>query len=172
MSKAHLSQRTATGYHEAGHAVVCHRLGFQVNRVTIVPSATFAGQCSHENILRRINPEFDNTDRGRMRMQKTIMVCLAGQIAQCMGRARSVRSYHSHADFKLASDLSLRVNGTGPTATAYLEWLTLRTREIIKSSCPVVEALATDLLQQGTITVKKTTIDQTPIRERLQFFWR
>jgi ATP-dependent Zn protease len=55
MNKANhrFTQLTATAYHEAGHAVVCHRLGYKVNRVTIVPSDTSQGLCTHENILRR-----------------------------------------------------------------------------------------------------------------------
>ncbi len=146
---------TATAYHEAGHAVVCQRLGFRVQRVTIVPSVTFAGQCTHENILRGIDVEFDGSDRCRIRIEKLIMVCLAGMQAQRMWRPRSVRNYHAASDHRAAVDMALRCNGSGPQATAHLKWLSIRTESILKFLWPAVEAMAEDLLRDGTITPKR-----------------
>jgi len=165
------SRREATAYHEAGHAVVCHKLGYQTKRITIVPSGTSLGECSHEKIIRS-NPEVDGSAKARLQMEKCIMVCLAGNIAQRRWRASSVRSYHASSDNHLATDLAIRINGSGPIATAYLKWLSLRTKQILESSWQTVEALATDLLRVGTINVKRPSINEPVTVAKVQFFWR
>jgi ATP-dependent Zn protease len=168
LSKRKVSQMTATAYHEAGHAVVCHRLGIRVKRITIVPSDTNAGMCTHDNILRGINPAFDGSDRCRMRLERLIKVSLAGQAAQRIWRPRSIRRYHSRSDFRLAAELALRVCGTGSVATAYLRWLSLSTEQMLRSSRPLVETLASDLVQHGTIILQRPTLAQPATK----FFWK
>jgi len=170
VGKQQSNQLTATAYHEAGHAIVCHKLGFRVVRVTIVPTTSSVGHCTHENMLRRVHLEYGNY--GRLRLEKTIMVCLAGQIAQRLWRPRSVRHYHSHSDFRQAADLALHINCSETAASAYLEWLSVRTKEIVGSSWRVIQAMATDLLEHGTITVKQPSLNQPITRRELEFFWR
>ena len=166
-------QKEATAYHEAGHAVMCHKLGYRVKRITIIPNGTSLGECTHEGVIRR-NPEFDGSTGVRMQMEKVIMICLAGNIAQRMWRARSVRSHHASSDYQSAVDLALRINGTGSIATAHLRWLRLCTKQVIESSWQTVEALAADLLKEGSITIntKRPTISDPVSVERGRFFWR
>lgn len=161
----------ATAYHEAGHAVVCHRLGYQNKRITIVPNGTSLGECSHEKIIRG-DLDFDGSERKRVRIDTYIMICLAGNIAQRIWRASSVRSYHAMSDHQRAVDWAIQINGSGPVASAYLKWLHLRTKQLLESSWQTVEALAADLLKEGTITIKQTSVKDTVTAEKIKFFWR
>ena len=75
--------------------------------------------------------EYDNSDRTRMRVERELIVTLAGIAAQRRHAPRSVRAWHSEADRRHASTLALWANGDGETATAYLRWLSLRTDRLI-----------------------------------------
>jgi hypothetical protein len=147
-----MSAMTAIAYHEAGHAIVSQRLGVLVKRVSIIPEEDTAGSCTHNNILRGTQLDVDDSDRGRVRAEKTIMICLAGPIAQRLWRARSVRKYHAGADYARAADLAIRCNGSAKQVDAHLKWLEIRTEDMLKLLWPAVQALVADLLQNGTMT--------------------
>lgn len=149
------SMRAATAYHEAGHAFVAWSLGVAVHRITIVPSGLIAGSVQHEKIIRGKYPELDGSMRARMRMEKNILIALAGPIAQRLYKSRSCRSWHSTGDYRAASDMALLINSSGKQASAYLKWLQIRTEEILIARWPLVHALAQELLRKGEIKGKE-----------------
>src|SRR5437867_3805113 len=73
---------TATAYHEAGHAVAAYFLGVRLKSVTIEPGDDSAVRTHHQDLIdKRIEYE-EITDRTRLNIERTVMICLAGQEAQ------------------------------------------------------------------------------------------
>ncbi len=146
------SQRRATAYHEAGHAIAAWRLRLKVHSGTIVPAPDYSGQVKHESPLRRTRLDIDGSDRARMRAESAIIVSLAGPAAQKRFNPRSWRSHHGEYDFKLVTDLALRLNGDGKTATAYCTWLSIVADNLVSANWQWVEIIAQALLARGTLS--------------------
>lgn len=96
--------------------------------------------------------EFDGTDHARNRVERAIMICLAGPIAQRRHAPRSWRHWHGADDRVTALDLALIVNGSRPAATAHLQWLEIRTQDLLETLWDYVEKIASDLLTRGTLS--------------------
>jgi len=64
------SKKRLAATHEAGHAVVAHSLGFEVESVTIIPNGRMRGACVYHR------------DRSREHLWRDLAVTLAGAIAQ------------------------------------------------------------------------------------------
>lgn len=152
-----LDSEKATAYHEAGHAVMAFHLGVASTRkgISIVRDDTSAGRFHHQKLLRGNSPELDDSPAARIRMEKTILISLAGPVAQKFFNPRSVRHYHGENDHQQAVDIAVHLNGGGEEATAYLKWLGLRTKRIVKLRWPLVEALAKEALARKTMTGKE-----------------
>jgi hypothetical protein len=155
---------TATAYHEAGHAIICERLGIRVKHVTIIPDDGSSGRCTHEKIISRRELEFDSSDGRGLRIEKIIMICLAGLIAQRISHPRSVRNYHASSDYRQAADLALSCTGSVRQAEAHLKWLSIRTEDLVKLSWSAVEALVADLSVHGTLTYTTKSRLQIDVR--------
>jgi hypothetical protein len=143
--------RAATAFHEAGHAIVAWSLGVGVKGVSIVPDADSTGRCHHARLFRKKYPELDDSLRAAVRMQKNVMIALAGLIAKGMYRARSVRHYHAHADHATAVDIALHLTSSVEEAAALIKWLEIRTRNVLRLRWPMVERLAKELLSKDTL---------------------
>ena len=147
--------RTATAYHEAGHAVVAWRLGVAVRGVSIVPDEDTSGRCHHAALIRGKYPELDDSLRAVVRMQKQVMVSLAGLIAQRIHSPRSVRRYHAHTDHRAAVDVALHLTSSEEEASAFLKWLEIRTGNLLRAHWPMVDALSKELLARGSMRGKE-----------------
>lgn len=100
------------------------------------------------------------------------MVCLAGVTSQRLWRASSVRSYQTSGDYQEAQNAATKLNQSEPETALFLKWLRLRTKLILESNWKTVEALAADLMRDGTITIKRPTINDPVTAEKIEFFWR
>jgi hypothetical protein len=100
-------QREATAYHEAGHVVVTHALGYKPKSVTIVPTRDAHGIMHYPNPLRGIQLDIDGSDRARLLAEQVIKICYAGPLAQQRYRPRSWRRYHGASYFDMATDLGV-----------------------------------------------------------------
>lgn len=151
--------RSATAYHEAGHAVMAWKLGIALKKVTIVPDEDSAGSCYHAKIVRGRYPECDDSPHTRIRMEKLAMVSLAGPVAQRLYSPRSIRHSHSSSDRKKARDVAFCVNDSAETATAFLKWLDLRVQQILRSPVwtLVLQALAEELLRCETLSGREAS---------------
>jgi hypothetical protein len=152
-----LDSEKATAYHEAGHAVMAFHLGVASTRkeISIVRDDNSAGRFHHRKLLRGRSPEQDDSSAGRIRMEKEILISLAGPVAQHFFNPRSVRHYHGKSDHQTAVEIAVHLNGGGEEATAYLKWLGLRTKRIVKMRWPLVKALAKEALARKTMTGKE-----------------
>jgi ATP-dependent Zn protease len=144
--------REATAYHEAGHAVAAWYLGYRPATASILAGDDSAGQVRHENPFPGINFEFDGSDWTRLKIERAIMICLAGPIAQRRHRRTSWRRWHGAADYAAASELALRAYGSGEIANAFLKWLDFRAKSLVENHWSAIERVAISLLKHATLT--------------------
>jgi len=158
-------RRKATAYHEAGHTVVAWRLGANPKSATIIPDGEVQGEISREALF---EPplDFDGSDHARNRIERAIMICLAGPIAQRHFAPRSWRRWHGASDYQTAFDLALRINGSSSAAKAHLKWLEMRTQDLVRSLWSFVERIAGDLLMRGTLPLEEIQSALSPMHKK------
>ncbi len=147
MANPSLSQRRATAFHEAGHAVVAVWENVRFRYVTIVPGDGAAGHLRH---LRTPWQRAGSVGRGSAERQARI--CLAGPIAQRRFSPRSVRRYHAHGDYEMATDLALRLGSSKEEADAWVRLWEIQVRGHLDRRWPAVESLAAALVERGTVS--------------------
>lgn len=145
-------RRKATAYHEAGHTVIAWRLGAGPRVATIIPRGDVQGEMMQEASLVDAAREFDGSDHARNRVERAIMICLAGPIAQRRLAPRSWRRWHGANDYVTAFELALRINGSRRAAKAHLQWLEIRTQDLLETLWDDVERIAGDLLIRGSLS--------------------
>jgi ATP-dependent Zn protease len=104
--------REATAYHEAGHAIAAWR-----RRITLRSVSIIKGDDSHGRIIFS-NPRFRGAEPTERWAEGRIVTALAGPLAQRRYAARTLGGWHGQGDFQFASELALRVQGSGALATA------------------------------------------------------
>lgn len=144
-------RREASAYHEAGHAVAAWKLGYRSISASIAAADESTGEVRHENPFPGENLDVVESALVRSRVERAIIIRLAGPIAQKRYRPTSWRRWQGGADYAVAADLALRVCGSGEIASAFLKWLDLRAKALIEQHWPAVERLANALLKQGTM---------------------
>ena len=157
----------ATAYHEAGHAVMAWIQGIPVRFVTIDPDFYYIengsgmslkddgvdGRCvlpkRFGDVFFLINPR---TCQGRERLQKIVLITLAGEIAERLFRPRS-RGYHEMAvGGGIADDLILhKLAEDAEEQKLYLRWIRHRAKGLLKRHWKKVEALVRELLLKKTL---------------------
>lgn len=142
--------RQSTAYHEAGHAVVAFFNGFRIEYATIRRDGDTAGMVK---VKPRGKLDIESASPVmRDKVERWIVMTLAGDIAQRKFASRSSRTWQTTADRLTATDLALSVCGSGESATAYIAWLQIVAREIIEARWVFVERVATALLEKETIS--------------------
>ena len=140
-------QRAATAYHEAGHAVIRHVLGFAPQSVTIISKYDEHGVVQYADPLRGIKLSTDgSSDRAFLRLMKAIQISYAGPLAQRKYRDHSWREFHGALDFQKIEELSLRACGSSTQAGAFKHWLEIATQEMIEVHWSAIEHVAKLLL--------------------------
>ena len=141
----------ATAYHEAGHAIAAWNLGYRPTTASIVPGGDLVGEVRHENPFPGIDFEFDGSDMTRLKIERAIIICLAGPIAQKRYRQSSWRRWHGAADYAAATELALRACGSSEIANAFLKWLGLRANSLVEDHWNAIERIAIELLKRSTL---------------------
>lgn len=142
-------RRDAKAYHEAGHAVVAFFNRFRIDFATIRRSGDAEGMV----MLKPGRLDLDSaTPVMRQKVERWIIVTLAGDIAQRKFAPRSSRQWQTTSDRAAAADLALSVCGSGESATAYLAWLQIVTRDIVDGRWPMIDRVARELLAKETIS--------------------
>jgi hypothetical protein len=144
----------STAYHEAGHAVAAIAQGVAVRSITIVPSKQegYAGRVQHEDLTRRVNLDTDNSPNIRSRIERQIVVALAGAAAQRKYDRRSWRSFHSSGDYETAANLADAISSSTAASEAFLNWLAIATDDLIATRWVEVEKIAKALLEEKTLS--------------------
>ncbi len=159
-------RRKATAYHEAGHTVVAWRLGADPRRATIIPHGDVQGEMIQESPIVEASLEFDGSDHARNRIERAIMICFAGPIAQRHVAPRSWRRWHGGPDYVVAFDLALRINGSPRAAKAHMKWLEIRVQDLLERLWDYVEAIAGELLVRGTLSAEEIRATLLPMHKR------
>jgi hypothetical protein len=148
--------KTATAYHEAGHAVAGHSLGITLYSATIVPSDDASGKVEHRSLFRR-EFYFDGSDRARLLAERYIMTCLAGPLAHRRYALKSWRRWHAEDDHYKARGIAEMVcggRGGEEEAAALLRYLLVRTKRFVELPLrwSQIERVAAALQQRGKLT--------------------
>lgn len=165
------AQRRATAFHEAGHAVAAHQLGFDLTEVHIIPDEDHQG-------MTKIGPRrsddrwmFQNPLQG---MADRLIRDFAGIVAEVKHTGRLQWRYGSN-DFCNAFIMATTLLHTDDEAEAFLKygwactWSFLRRHDIWAAVCAVADALLEcDRLSKdrvaGIIDVAKSAaIAKTPV---------
>ena len=162
-------RREAVAYHEAGHAVVAHMLGYKVLRVSIAPKAGSDGHVSWRHpINRRVIRMFEfgseaDLDSVRHRIDHAIIVPMAGGLAQKRYNPRSRWRYGGSgaargefllkgSDDQQALELMSRLYEDEKVRAAYRRYLEARAEAFVKRYWSRIEQLAITLLERETIS--------------------
>jgi ATP-dependent Zn protease len=147
------AQAAATAYHEAGHAVAALCLHLPIKHVTIVPENDTHGHIQIRPPFRRSdNPEFDRSDRLRLKLETYAIFCLAGLEAQRKFRPSSARSYHWHQDYVHVLDYLDSFAEDNDEVQVWLRLLRIRARNLIATHWALVEALAAALMERKRLS--------------------
>jgi hypothetical protein len=119
---------------------------------TIVRAADVDGWVENDNPLRGVRLDWDDSARALRRAQLAIIVCLSGPEAQRQYNPRSWRSRHGASDHKLAAHIAMNVNASNEAANGYLRWLEIVARDEIAVSWPLIERVASALVERHTLT--------------------
>lgn len=141
----------ATAYHEAGHAIAAWRKKIAIKDVSIVGGEGFDGRVRYKNPRGIFDLGAADQGKVRLKTEALIAVSLAGPLAQRKFAPRTVRGWHGQGDYEKASELALRLQGSGDLATAYLRWMEISTAAMIEANWHNITALATALLGRGVV---------------------
>jgi ATP-dependent Zn protease len=140
-------------YHEAGHAVAACRLGFDVKKVTIIPTDQAAGSMLPRGYLQFRRLEWETFTGARLGRYHDHMV--AGTEAQRRYNPRSVRSLHLHhkgSDYSRVVELLFRLHGhDDDECRAAFRYLRIRTRNLVMNWVRI-EGLAKALIERKTLS--------------------
>jgi ATP-dependent Zn protease len=158
MTKRHNPRRSsnqakATAYHEAGHAVIAHYLHIRVMEASIEPNEFSSGHVKHQRLLNK-TIEFDRSDRNRLKMERLVIICLAGLEAQRRASPRSVRYYHAQMDYENAVSAVEYFTESPEEEDAYIKYLVARTKNLIfmPDRWDEIVAVAAALLKEEKLT--------------------
>lgn len=153
--KSKLKKLERTAYHEAGHAAASYLLGRRISRVTIVPDYK-KGRLGHsvDHRLRNFFPEEDGSDRARLKVEREIMILIAGEEAEWFysGRRNKEGAWSDrHQVFHLISF----IDDDPDSGRLYCRWLRIRTRRLVMNHPywkVAIPAVAHALLSKNKMT--------------------
>jgi hypothetical protein len=158
----------AAAYHEAGHAVMCHLMHLRIQSISIGIEDLDGGQTTHDNKLRKAKTMSVDTPRGWSQVEKIIMLCFAGPIAQEIYAPRGPgNDYGGAIDVDAALTLAMRAFRSRETAVAYVKFAKTWVRQKLDNPrvWAAVERLAHVLLQQRELSGRQA---EAVIRGRLE----
>lgn len=151
------SQKDATAFHEAGHAVAADTLGIRIFGLSIRPHGTVDGLCQHRHPHPRLKLDtFDALDdRARAKIERHILIKLSGPAAQQLHNPRGWRRRHGAGDFEAVTDLISRLGGSDEQQAAYFRFMCFRARDLIRSRWDDVTNLARLLVEMSELSERE-----------------
>lgn len=145
---------STTAYHEAGHIVAAWVQGIGVGSATVVRNGDIAGSVTLVDSDQRILVSLDEAGawKHRMRVEKEIIVCVSGPLAQRKFSPRSMRRWHGAGDYEAAVNWASSICGSGKQIGAFITWLETRAETLLDHGWPAVCAVAEGLMRSGTLT--------------------
>lgn len=152
-----MATKAAVAYHEAGHAVMAVYCRMGLGSVSIIPGEGFLGVCktSKQPSLAKCD-HVSSTEIDR-RLNKKIMVAVAGDVAESLHSGKKNPSYAKSKDLAQAFGMANRICGDEEEAYALVDYLTISTRNVLRmeSYWDAVTALAKELLEKKKVSGRK-----------------
>ena len=151
----------AIAYHEAGHAVMAFITRRRILVVSINPTEGTLGHIRTAKLGEKTCNEIETRSefdlKIRARVEAEIMGIYAGPIAQSLFQGGRINMRDAASDFDNLADLLMHVCDPDEEAQAYGEWLSQRTKRLLKQPFhwAAVETLARELLQRRHIGGRK-----------------
>lgn len=138
----------------------------RVTSCSIIPDGNTLGRCDFDIRWKDFHPDWDTSSKTRDRIERNIMVKLAGPEAEAIHRGNHEWLPGHEDDTRHAINLAGYVTGNIKETEAYLNWLTIRTRSMLGQPIlwAAVDALALELLahgELGTQSVREIMSDAT-----------
>ena len=143
--------RSATAFHEAGHAVADFYLRHKIGKVTIIPEGDVKGRATNigRDYLEGIDVEL--TPAKKERIFNKIIALATGHFAQKRFNARSVRTWQASSDNEKALRLAWLVSPDSEGAQLLLRWLYHEAEVLVNRRRRDISAVAQALLAKGTL---------------------
>ncbi len=140
-------------YHEAGHAVAAYVVKRAFQHVSIEEDEESLGHVMFRKFSDKFQPEYQEEDRIRPLLEKCIIVGLAGEVAEKKSYNAEIDFQSSMSDFSKAFDYICYLVGTVEEAEAFLNWMIVRTKNIIylDFNWNAVKVLAEQLIKRKRI---------------------
>jgi hypothetical protein len=121
-----------------------------------------------KDILKGTRFDLDDSDRARMKMEKLVLVSLAGIQAQRRFRPSSIRSWHAQADYHSAINMLSYFAPNPAELAAYFKLLRIRVDLLfdVPYKWAQVEALAASLLERHTLPNKTSSERVVPFHNK------
>ena len=132
---------------------MCHLMHLRIKSISIGSDELYGGQTTHENPFHG-QPAIGETSRARLLLEKIVMLCLGGPLAQRKYTSDTTgRDYGGVIDIETATGLAIQFFRSKKTADAYINfahaWVCQKLDE--PPIWAAVERLAHALLQQQKI---------------------
>jgi hypothetical protein len=151
MKKAETAARLAAAYREAGHIVAALTQSHVSHSAAFVRTVEFRGPIGRKNSLRATKLE-SKSDPARPRVERAILVRLAGPAAQKRHAPKSWRSWHGESDLKQALDLARSVSSSPSQAHALVAWLAKAADDLIAARWSLVKRVASALIEGSPLS--------------------
>lgn len=151
-----MSLRSVTvTFHEAAHAVIAWKLRLlHKSGASIIPTDHYRGRIVALR-GRGGDPLLSNADSARLRVERQVMLALAGMEAERKYTGRPAQRYRENpkSDWNIAIDnLSTICWPSSDAFPVYRKLLRIRTRDMVEFYWPQIEAVAAALMKHKTLT--------------------
>ena len=148
----------ATAHHEAAHAVAAFHLRRSFHRITVEPDAESLGHILYRRFGDWFRPDCYTIDaRHREMIDTCTQTALAGPVGEAMYLGReTLDGQTGGGDFTEAVDMAMYLCGSVDEAEAYIDWLVIRTRNMLTNrvTWAEVEGLAAALLEKRRLSYR------------------
>lgn len=147
--RAYHQLKRAAAYHEAGHALACHLLGFKIAKVTIVSDEATEGK-----LVTRRNELKMKKRKPVVRWHAKVVMLLAGAEAQNRFRPGSVHPLQCSRDMNFAVAILVWIHRSWDVARTASILLQVRARSLVRqpANWRMIQRLAKALFEKGTLT--------------------
>jgi ATP-dependent Zn protease len=144
-------------YHEAGHAVVMHHFGDEIDELSIKPNINRSGGVKPKKADTK-NSSSINPDEIAARIKKCAIGFLGGLAAEHIynGEPNKIKTVGSMEDLKNVQELCRAFN-IEVSCQDLIDQFFDDAMELLKEKWETVEALSKALIQKGTITGEEAT---------------